>query len=276
MKFSYRSNKFLELQKVRGSFWVDKLGATEIVNRFQMNALMQGKSYDWHEKSSQLLSDIYQSGKFKNLHFTKTMIEKSRKCVNISKSVKAFQSIEQDFGCVILDNQCSILYGIYKDRFLGVALQGDCVANVELITFNDTEKGYTFSSFFQSVADALRATHPETVTEIEQNQFNIFEELIPLLTIYHFATIENHSIDCNKTRKVVIESEKYINETDISIKIINSTWFTNIVRTTGFAVSGHFRLQPYGKDRKDRKLIWINEFEKQGYTRLAQKDLELS
>jgi hypothetical protein len=63
---------------------------------------------------------------------------------------------------------------------------------------------------------------------------------------------------------------KYLNETKNKIEILDSTWFTTIVRSEGFNVRGHFRMQPCGKDRAERKLIWISDFEKEGYTREAR------
>jgi hypothetical protein len=66
---------------------------------------------------------------------------------------------------------------------------------------------------------------------------------------------------------------KYVNETNSEIVIVDSTWNKMIFRTTGFAVSGHLRLQRHGKGRNDVKLIYIEEFEKHGYVRKAKSDL---
>lgn len=63
---------------------------------------------------------------------------------------------------------------------------------------------------------------------------------------------------------------KYVNETDKRIKILDSTWFTTIVRSEGFHVRGHFRMQPYGPGMSQKKLIWISDFDKEGYTRTAK------
>lgn len=63
---------------------------------------------------------------------------------------------------------------------------------------------------------------------------------------------------------------KYVNETKTNIEVLDSTWFTTIVRSEGFKVGGHFRMQPCGKDMAERKLIWISPFEKNGYTRKAK------
>ena len=52
--------------------------------------------------------------------------------------------------------------------------------------------------------------------------------------------------------------------------IFDSKWYTEICNDESFQVSGHFRLQPYGDGT--RKLIWINEFTKNGYHRKATID----
>jgi hypothetical protein len=62
----------------------------------------------------------------------------------------------------------------------------------------------------------------------------------------------------------------YNNKTKYPITVVDSTWFTNLVVSGAFKVRGHFRLQPCGQGLKDRKLIWINDFEKEGYTRKAK------
>lgn len=64
---------------------------------------------------------------------------------------------------------------------------------------------------------------------------------------------------------------KYVNDTDSRIEYIDSTWFTTLVKSDAFKVRGHFRLQACGEGLKDRKLIWVNEFQKDGYTAPARK-----
>lgn len=65
---------------------------------------------------------------------------------------------------------------------------------------------------------------------------------------------------------------KYVNETKSEITVLNCTWFTTLVKSDGFKVRGHLRLQPKKKDGQwTKELIWINEFEKSGYTAPARK-----
>ena len=69
-------------------------------------------------------------------------------------------------------------------------------------------------------------------------------------------------------------SQKYVNTTKQPIEILDSTWFTTIVRSEGFTVGGEtggfFRLQPCGPGLSQKKLVWIFPFEKEGYTRKAK------
>lgn len=67
---------------------------------------------------------------------------------------------------------------------------------------------------------------------------------------------------------------KYHNDSDHQIEIMDSTWFTEFIKSEAFKVRGHFRLQAHGEGRVGRKLIWIKDFKKEGYTRKAKKELE--
>lgn len=73
-----------------------------------------------------------------------------------------------------------------------------------------------------------------------------------------------------KNRRAKVGNNKYINETDKRIQILDATWFTNLVVSGAFGVSGHLRWQRYGPGNTQKKLIWIDEFVKEGYTRKAK------
>ena len=57
----------------------------------------------------------------------------------------------------------------------------------------------------------------------------------------------------------------------VSVNIIDSSYLTTIIHVDATSVRGHFRLQPCGKMNQDRKLIWINPYEKGSYIRTAKK-----
>jgi hypothetical protein len=98
------------------------------------------------------------------------------------------------------------------------------------------------------------------------DQANVSDVLKMILFIQH-CPVETKLIA--KGKKVAHADQEYLNKTSLPIEILDSTWFTTIVRSEGFAVGGHFRLQPVGPGRSERKLIWIEPYEKTGYVRKA-------
>lgn len=99
-----------------------------------------------------------------------------------------------------------------------------------------------------------------------------------LLLILGFVVFKNYcdieTVEVEGGRKVKTKNDKYVNETKSNIKVLDCTWFTNLVRTGAFMVGdetgGFLRWQHYGPGKSQKKLIWIDPFEKQGYTRKAK------
>ena len=92
--------------------------------------------------------------------------------------------------------------------------------------------------------------------------------LVGLLLFIKYCPLETKFIAAGRKDHHV--GQKYVNETNHKIEILDSTWFTTIVRSEGFGVTGHFRMQPYGPGITQRRLTWIEPFEKTGYTRKAR------
>lgn len=84
-----------------------------------------------------------------------------------------------------------------------------------------------------------------------------------------YAQVETVLIKPNK--KEVVNQEGVLNETSFDVTYLDSKWFTNIIRSDGFSVRGHFRLQPKKVNGEwTRELIWISEFQKHGYVHKAR------
>jgi len=91
--------------------------------------------------------------------------------------------------------------------------------------------------------------------------FNMFKK---------YAEVETKILLPNSKTKGILC--KYVNQTKLKLTYLDSTWFTNLVKSSGFNVRGHFRLQPMKKNGEwTKELIWISEFEKTGYTAPARK-----
>lgn len=92
--------------------------------------------------------------------------------------------------------------------------------------------------------------------------------LVCLPIFLKYCPMETKMVNGGRREKHV--GEKYVNETKYAVEILDSTWFTTIIRSEGFKVGGHFRMQPYGPGMTQRRLQWIEPFEKHGYKREAK------
>jgi hypothetical protein len=106
----------------------------------------------------------------------------------------------------------------------------------------------------------------ENIKNAEYHFFNCI-----LITLFiKYAEVQIKVLPANQRVKGI--ECKYINDTRSVVKILDSTWFTVLVKSDAFKVRGHFRLQPKKKNGVwTKELIWINEFQKEGYTRKAGK-----
>lgn len=94
---------------------------------------------------------------------------------------------------------------------------------------------------------------------------------LALLLFIRFAEVETKVLPPKSDANFI--SCSYKNDTKSIVTILNSTWYTTLVKSEGFNVRGHFRLQPYKRDDGtwDKKIIFINPFKKTGYTAPARK-----
>jgi hypothetical protein len=93
-------------------------------------------------------------------------------------------------------------------------------------------------------------------------------DLILMKCFLKFADVESKIVKGNKKEKHL--GNKYVNETKRNVEILDSTYFTNIIREEGFGVRGHWRLQPVGSGRIDKRLTWVHDYQKHGYIRRAK------
>jgi hypothetical protein len=94
-------------------------------------------------------------------------------------------------------------------------------------------------------------------------------KIIALKMFKSYAQVET-KILAGKS-KIKGKGYKHLNETNLEICFLDSKWFTNLVKSDSFNVSGHFRLQPKKKEGIwTKELIWIDEFLKTGYTSKAR------
>jgi hypothetical protein len=99
----------------------------------------------------------------------------------------------------------------------------------------------------------------------------VLETLIYRLLCFMYLS-ENEEVIVNAGGKMgTRKSGKILNNTSFAVTVVTSKWNITSVRTEGFDVSGHFRLQP---THNGTKLILIQPFRKHGYVRKAKSESE--
>lgn len=104
--------------------------------------------------------------------------------------------------------------------------------------------------------------------------FNLeFSTIMQILTFVELGDIEIKTLETGRNNGGKKNADKVTNTSNNTIYVVDSSWNQIIIRTTGFAVRGHYRLQPCGSGMIDRKLIWISAFEKDGYKRTPKASI---
>jgi len=180
-------------------------------------------------------------------------------CKSMEKAVFESAPKLQASGCLDEirneNNQGTVLFGKWQICYELYGVNGIIMA------FRDNELVYVHCKGLMYTT--------KNIGMVDGEQFNaswIFDILWASLLFMKYAKVETKEM--GKMKKEVFNNEKYVNNSQNNIIIVDCLWIVNLIRSGAFKVRGHFRLQPY-LDRKE--LIWISEFEKHGYTRKAKK-----
>lgn len=120
----------------------------------------------------------------------------------------------------------------------------------------------------QSNLKGFKSYLSEVAGHNNMDEMSIIADIFSLILFMKYCELEVKEIKAGKKDTHV--GTKYVNDSPYNIQILDSTWFTTIVRSEGFHVRGHFRMQPYGPNMSQKKLIWISDFDKSGYTKRAR------
>lgn len=106
---------------------------------------------------------------------------------------------------------------------------------------------------------------------MEVNLRDYIDMVLDYLCLRQWAEVQLGKITTSIKKEVKRNKKtQIVTETGLDYYMFDSKWYTEISNDESFQVSGHFRLQPYGDGT--RRLIWINEFTKNGYHRKATID----
>lgn len=260
MKFSYSNYSTLKLLKEKriDKFKVSQADLLSLNNHPKMIMGKVFEHFNFYLKSfseniffiSEGFYDAFTNSADKMLDLFQDIVKN-----NLSDfSIKATYIIRDSVWMVNLDKK-------ENEDFMNVGIYiFDKEQNLKTILISNTKDDNLIKKFFW---DSLKKT--ESNTNIDDDMWTYVTSISVLHMFQRYAEIETKFL-LPKTKSTNIKCF-YNNQTDLKIIRLDCSWFTNLIHSEGFKVSGHFRLQPYADGSK--KLIWINEFKKMGYKRKA-------
>ena len=165
-------------------------------------------------------------------------------------------------GCYVvysIKNGCLTLWVFQDnlDKYLSIPTYYICVSPKDKIKGN----GHQLDCMVLPLIDGCT----------ELNIRDYIDMVLDYLCLRQWAEVQLGKVSTT-IRKEVKKNKKTqtIVEAGLDYYRFDSKWYTEICNDESFKVSEHFRLQPYGDGT--RRLIWINEFTKNGYHRKATID----
>lgn len=205
---------------------------------------------------------------------------------NIQIMSSAFQQEMFNQANLLLKNE-QVITKLYSEQteFIGIVLTNNLTIHYKIVTnlidgkihFDGSEL-YWFSQnvlvlkmtfidgkidkYFGNNTRNLKLNDAFNMILIKE-PMHFFNRLYAVEVFKRFSNVETKVFNPIKDPKK--RNNKQVNGTPFKFIELTSAYFTNLVVSGAFKVSGHWRLQPYKEG--DFKLIWIKDFEKKGYTR---------
>lgn len=215
------------------------------------------------------------------LNWPATTKEALENCYFITKPVR--EGVYQSFRKIVhLRNEltecarcvCSIINTgtdkLYVSMSYAITKRENFISIAVLESITDGKSGYVRNNHCSIWFDTKDNNHEQVYyyDKSPDNQLAFYAMAVELFL--KFADIDVKNLPTNRQ---IFEGVNclYNNKSKYPIKIVDSTWFTTLVKSDAFKVRGHFRLQACGEGMTKRKLVWINDFQKEGYTRQAKK-----
>jgi hypothetical protein len=180
----------------------------------------------------------------------------------IKDGQKHFRDVPNDCGVLFTNNGFTLYLSNPADKKLKLIAYGFTRNALTSFAFLTTDDRYG------GVACTLKDGKPFSDDEYLQQFINSI-----LATIYFIHNCETEQKIVKPREKYRANGEKHFNESNNEFVVLDCKWFTELIRDTPFHVRGHLRWQAHGTGKQKRKLIWISDFEKQGYHRKATKQI---
>lgn len=196
---------------------------------------------------------------FQRIDFDKTFREK---CFEVA------QDIPETSGIILLpslDN--AIVYSVALNETDNSKIISVCQMRGRIVLINELA--------IVNSEGVVHMGNPFCFTSVPSKNYELGQLvtfLITYLIFKHYAEVQTLEIKrgagAGKKVTATLNEQEYQTTTYYPVTVIDSKWFTTVC-SEGFAVTGHWRRQWYAT-RGKHGVIWINPYEKSGYTRKAK------
>jgi hypothetical protein len=246
MKISFRKNELLSTIKDSGKGWIMEIPMSLSHSRESRHGVLNSHLINMNER-------FFPQDIPRIRYFSRIVVKKALEDFMNTEQYKALSHID-DFGVILFNNQEAVLYNLSKGRYTAISVLNGIWSHsmsVELSQISEMIPGVNY----YETSDEDSSIHPL--------------KGLPLLMLYHLAEKEVKVV-AGANKKEILGNEKVYNDTSIPVELVNSNWFTTIIRNEGFGVKGHFGIRACGPGRSERRLTWIKPHAKNGYTRRAK------
>jgi hypothetical protein len=190
----------------------------------------------------------------KNLLFTQTAL-------SIAESIKI-----DKFKASTLKTNCNKKYTFLLDD---KHFYRTCIKDGEIFVMRVYTIGQSINyDTFKILPEKNQVVYPLNQSNYLQDES--FCKFLKLLIFVEFSELKEELLNPKQSYGAK-KGDKYLNESDSKVILVDSTWNKTIIRNEAFGVTGHFRLQALGKGRLDRKLIYVKEHIRKGIIKTSKK-----
>ncbi|WP_126247977.1 hypothetical protein [Chitinophaga rhizosphaerae] len=189
--------------------------------------------------------------------------------LEMGEKVRVKEPFELEWLNQVSDGKRQLSFG---DTFIRYEKSGNRI-NALAARNSKTSEGssYLSYSFFnfdlaqKSISEHYAADDYDNGAPMPLKDFDAYAKttLYQLIIFMELADIEEVILPPGRSHGVRKNQEKVLNDARFPITKVTTSW-NKVIRTSGFDVRGHIRKQRWGPQNKYRKLIWIDQFHKEG------------
>jgi hypothetical protein len=245
----------------------DSTLAQKDINKSQHEFMKQAERYRSNPKLHQacqfMQRNLRQHDRFPAYLITLAAVEKAS-LIDVAST---------QFYQILIDKKLYATYLFDKHEFIRFAMIEDEVAGWWV--HYDTKKSGSKKLIFSPFNINLKADYNGEEQIFGNNLASQLQKrLAPLIAYIEFSPNELREVQA-KDMSVIHPLRSTIKTENIlpplGYQIVGADWNTELVRTTPSAVRGHYRNQPCGKNRQERKIVWVQDHQRNGYHRRTAK-----